>query len=121
MALVSLGIMVGPASVHSVGMQTRTDFAKVLNFCEPIRAEGCRVYRGWPIPWVSSAAVDDYDGASDVFGFALDVVFWFWMVSIPQVLGLLTQRLVRAIGRWRRRRGDSLPKGLGEHGRSASR
>ena len=57
----------------------------------------------WPIPWIASGVVDDYDRAQSVVGFALDVLLWFWIVSIPQMVGAGVRRLIGAL-RWRRLR-----------------
>ena len=106
LAVVSLGMMLGLASMGSVAMHARSDCVKLLNFCEPIRAEGRHVYRGWPIPWVSDGAVDDYDRASNILGFGLDVLLWFWMVSIAQGLGWLGVRLTGAVRGHRRKHAE---------------
>ena len=103
LALVSLGMMIGLASRSSVALHSRTDCVRLLNFCEPTRAEGRHDARGWPIPWITSGVVDDYDRAQSIVGFALDVLLWFWIVSIPQMVGAGVRRLIGAL-RWRRLR-----------------
>ena len=47
LALVSLGMMIGLASRSSVALHSRTDCVRLLNFCEPTRAEGRHDARGY--------------------------------------------------------------------------
>lgn len=111
LALVSLGMMIGLTSTSSVALHARSDCVRLRYFCEPIRAEGRHDAQGWPIPWIASGVVDDYDRAQTVVGFALDVLFWFWIVSIPQGLWWLGVRLLRAIHGYRQRQADPTADG----------
>ncbi len=101
LALVSLGMMVGLASMNSVALHTRSECVRLVYFCEPIRAEGRHYGRGWPVPWIAYGVVDDYDRAQAVDGFTLDVLLWFWMVSIPQAVGSLAWRGIHVLRRSR--------------------
>lgn len=99
LALAVCGLIFGLVEAGAVHLRPSPDCDPLRELCGPMRLEGWHEYRGWPISWVNAGVVDAYDQAQAVIGFVLDLLLWFWIVSVPHALVLLAARA----GRWWRR------------------